>query len=105
MEHLNKKRIEALIIPADFKKAFDSINTQFIDTAIAIGMFGFGPSFRIWVKVFFSNRKTYLLLHGFLGDAINLEQGVPQGDILSRYFVNICVEILGLKVCYTSKIG
>ena len=48
MSHVNKKRIASLIILVDFKKAFDSINKKFIDSALEI--FGFGESFRIWVK-------------------------------------------------------
>ena len=86
----------------DFKKAFDSINTKFIDSALEL--FNFGESFRKWVRLFFSGRKTYLLLHGYLGDCINLEQGVPQGDVLSPYIFNICVEILLLKICFTNTL-
>ena len=81
--------------------AFDSINTKFIDTALEL--LGFGESFGKWVKVFFIDRKTYLLLQGFLGEAIQLEQGVPQGDVLSPYIFNICVEVLLLNICFTSQ--
>ena len=84
-----------------FKKAFDSIDTIFTESALEI--FGFGESFRKWVKVFFSDRKSYLLLQGFLGEAINLEQGVLQGDVLSPYIFNICVEVLLLKICFTKS--
>ena len=54
MNHVNKKQISSLIILVDFKKAFDSIDTKFIDTAL--DLFGFGKSFHRWVAVF-------LLLH------------------------------------------
>ena len=34
-------------------------------------------------------------------EKITLKQGVPQGDILSPYIFNICVEILRLKITET----
>ena len=102
MDFVNKKKMESLILLVDFKKVFDSIDTKFIDSALAT--FNFGPSFRRWVKLFFSGRQTYLLLHGYLGESIRLEQGVPQGDVLSPYIFNICVEILLLKICHTKEL-
>ena len=91
MDHVNKKKMEKLILLVDFKKAFDSINTKFIKSALKI--FIFGPSFRNLVKLYLSGRITYLLLHGYMGESIKLEQGVPQGDVLSPYIFNICVEL------------
>lgn len=102
MDNVNKKKKESLILLVDFKKAFDSINTKLIDSALKV--FNFGESFRKWVTLLFTGRKTYLLLHGFLGEAIELEQGVPQGDVLSPYILNICVEILLIKISYTDTL-
>ena len=36
MDHVNKNKMESLILLVDFKKAFDSINTSFIDSALSI---------------------------------------------------------------------
>ena len=44
MDYVNKKKMATLIILVDFRKAFESIDTTFIDTALDI--FGYGPSFR-----------------------------------------------------------
>ena len=82
--------MESLILLVNFKKAFDSINTKFIN--------------KKWVQLFFNARQTYLLLPGDLGDSIRLSQEVPQGDVLSTYIFNICVEMLLLKICYTKDL-
>ena len=43
-------------------------------------------------------------MHGFMEDKIKLEQGVPQGDILSPLIFNIVVEFLLLKIGYSKRI-
>ena len=91
-----------MIIAVDFRKAFDSLNHSFIDTCLEA--LNFGPSFRSWVKLFFNERVTYLLMNGFMEEKIELQQGVPQGDILSPLVFNIVVESLLLKVGYTSNL-
>ena len=102
IEQAGKTKRSGLLVAIDFKKAFDSINHSFIDSCLET--FGFGPSFRKWVKLFFNERVTYLLMNGFMDEKINLEQGVPQGDILSPLIFNIVVEFLLIKICYTNQI-
>ena len=77
MDEANKRKMNCLILSIDFKK---------------------------WVQIFFQNRETYLLLDGHRGEKITLEQGVPQGDVLSPYIFNIAVEFLLLKITNTNTI-
>ena len=44
------------------------------------------------------------MMDGFMGEKITLEQGVPQGDVLSPYIFNIAVEFLLMKISNTSSI-
>ena len=48
---------------------------------------------------------TLILLGGHLSKKIILEQGVPQGDVISPYICLLCVEILALKIKFTKKLG
>ena len=86
----------SLIIAVDFRKAFDSLSHSFIDTCLQ--ELNFGPSFRSWVRLFFNDRVTYLIMNGYMEEKIALQQGVPQGDILSPLIFNIVVEMLLLRI-------
>ena len=45
-----------------------------------------------------------ILLGGHLSKKIILEQGVPQGDVISPYIFLLSVEILALKIKYTKNL-
>ena len=79
IDFCNKKQKEALILLVDFQKAFDSITHNFIDSTLKF--FGFGESIRKWVRLFFNKREATILQ----SKKILLEQGVPQGDVISPY--------------------
>ena len=67
-------------------------------------MFNFGQSIRKWISLFFSIREAYILLGGELTKKILLEQGVPQGDVVSPYIFIMAVEILLIKINHTKNI-
>ena len=102
MEHVNQKKIASLILLVDFKKAFDSITHNFIQTVLK--SLNFGKDICDWVLLFFGNRCGYIMMGGHLTDQIILEQGVPQGDIISPFIFILCVEILLIKITKTKHI-
>ena len=57
-----------------------------------------------WIQLFFCNREGRILMDGHLTDKIHLEQGVPQGDIISPYIFIIAVEILLIKITKSKNI-
>merc|ERR1711873_269773 len=102
MKFANKRNLESLILLIDFKKAFDNLTHKYIDNCLK--MFNFGESIRRCIKLFFSNREAYILLGGELTKKIVLEQGVPQGDVVSPYIFILAVEILLIKINHTKLI-
>ena len=102
IKHANIKKMESLILLIDFKKAFDSLTHKYIDNCLK--MFNFGQSIRRWISLFFSNREAYILLGGELTKKILLEQGVPQGDVVSPYIFILAVEIFLIKIIHTKNI-
>ena len=100
MKKSNEKKIANLILCVDFRKAFDSISHTYIQNALK--ELNFGKDFCDWIQLFFCNREGRILMDGHLTEKIHLEQGVPQGDIISPYIFIIAVEILLIKIT-TSK--
>ena len=86
----------------DFKKAFDSINHDFIKSTLE--NLNFGNDMVQWVSLFFNNREAMILMGGHLTNKIFLKQGVPQGDIISPYIFIIVVEILLIKITKSKNI-
>ena len=102
MEHVNQKKIASIILLVDFRKAFDSISHNFIQTVLK--SLNFGNDICEWVALFFNNRCGYIMMGGFLTEQIKLLQGVPQGDIISPFIFILCVEILLIKITKTKLI-
>ena len=102
MKHVSEKRMNALILLIDFRKAFDSIDLSFIRTVMTEQ--GFGDNIIKWVTMFFDKREAFILMGGHQTDKILLEQGVPQGDVISPYIFILMVEILLIKINYSKHI-
>ena len=83
MKHTNRKKIESLILLINFRKAFNSLSHNYIDGC---------------------NREAYILLGGELTKKILLEQGVPQGDVVSQYVLILAVELLLIQIINTKLI-
>ena len=96
MDRTITKKEAGLILLIDFKKAFDSISHKFIYSTLAT--LNFGSDLITWVETFLLNRTAQILIGGHLTDEILLEQGVPQGDIISPQLFILMVEILLIKI-------
>ena len=77
-------------------EGFFLLSHKYIDECLK--RFNFGQSIRRWVSLFFCNRVAYILLRGELTKKILLEQGVPQGDVVSPYIFILAVELLLIKI-------
>ena len=102
IRHTITTKKSGLILLIDFKKAFDSISHTFIHNTLKT--LGFGPDIISWISTFLKDRDAQILLGGHLTDSIKLEQGVPQGDVISPYLFIIMVEILLIKITSTKNI-
>jgi hypothetical protein len=64
----------------------------------AISLLGFGPDIIQWITL------AKILMGGHMSDEIHLNQGVPQGYVISPYIFILMVELLLLKINYTKHL-
>lgn len=102
---------KAVVIFLDMEKAFELANAKAILTALARK--GVGGKLLQWTKDFLTGRRARVRFQGRLSQAMQFDNGTPQGSILSPYLFNILMEELvtlplarGAKLlCYADDIA
>ena len=102
MDFTKAKDYKGIITAIDFEKAFDSVNWNFLSKSLE--SFGFGESFRAWIKTFYSNISSSVTNNGFSTPSFNLKRGVRQGDPLSPSLFIIVLELLAISVRNNNQI-
>ncbi len=95
------KNLDKVLISLDAKKAFDSVDHQYIVETLTA--YGFGNSFINIFKILYKDLTARILINGFQSESINIERGVKQGDALSCAIFIICIDPL-LRNLNKSKI-
>ena len=88
--------IPGMAIFIDFKKAFDSVDWNFL--AKVLEAFNFGPQIRKWIKTFYTDISSCVINNGYASEFFNLQRGVRQGCPLSVIPFVLCAEILAQAI-------
>ena len=88
--------IEGIALFIDFEKAFDSLEWEYLFKALDI--FQFGPDFKTWVKILYTNISSCIINNGFACEPFTLKRGVRQGCPLSGLLFILAEELLSCSV-------
>ncbi len=96
IEHADQHHKTGVLLFLDFKKAFDSVEHNFIYETL--DAFNLGPEFIRWMKTLYSQTQTCIKNNGYLSSTFDITRGIKQGCPISALLFNLVVEILAIKI-------
>ena len=96
MSYAEQENLDSLIFAADFEKAFDSVDHNFIFASLE--KYGFGPDFIKWIKTLLANNESCVVNNGSSTSFFKIQRGTKQGDPLSLYLFILILEILFIQI-------
>ena len=85
-----------ILLMLDFKKAFDTIEWEFMFKALH--SFNFGPSFIRWIETIYNSPVACIKNSGYFSESFKISRGIRQGCHVSALIFILCVEALAIKV-------
>ena len=85
-----------VLLMLDFKKAFDSVEKNFLIKSLEY--FNFGPSLIKWVETIYYKPIACIKNNGHISETFDISRGIRQGCPVSALLFIICVEMLAKKV-------
>ena len=91
-----------MLFSLDFKKAFDSLEWNFIFKTLEA--FNFGDSFINWIKTIYNSPEACIKNNGYLSETFEITRGVRQGCPVSSLLFILSAEILATKIRKSSSL-
>ena len=96
IDRYDQAQKKGLIFMADFSKAFDSLEWDFM--LKTLDFFNFGPSFKQWVKTIYNSPVCKIKNNGHLSEQVTMTRGIRQGCPASSLIFVLAIEMLSLQI-------
>jgi hypothetical protein len=90
--YCEKNKVDGLLVSLDAKKAFDSVNHDYIRTVLRA--YGIGEKFIHFFDVLYNDLSVKIIVNGYFSRSVRIERGVKQGDALSCSLFILCIDPL-----------
>ena len=87
-----QERIEGYIVTLDAKKAFDSVDHDYMESCLKA--YGFPSAYVDMIKILYNDLTASVMVNGFTTDIFKVLRSVKQGDALSCALFVICIDPL-----------
>ena len=101
-DYVDQKNLGAAFVSLDQQKAFDRVHWGYLRQVLE--NFGFGPNFRRWVEILYTDINSAVLCNGNISQTFSLTRGVRQGCPLSPLLYILSLEPLGCAIRSDPKI-
>ena len=102
LRYVDDNDIPGIMLCVDFRKAFDSIERDFI--LYALKTFNFGKSFIQWVSTIFQNTTNCIINNCHISRFFKVERGVRQGCPIASLLFVVSSELLSCKIRQSNRI-
>ena len=104
LELANEYNLPVALLSLDQEKAFDRVDWPFLFATLA--KIGFGDSFIRWVRLFYTDVGSSVLVNGYTSRPFKPSRGVRQGCPLSLLLYVLSMEVLTANVrCHPDITG
>ena len=94
IDYFDHAQKEGLLFSADFQKAFDSLDWNFMFKTL--DFFNFGPSFKWWIRTLYTLPVAKVKNNGHLSEEFSIQRGIRQGCPVTALLFILSIEIFGL---------
>jgi hypothetical protein len=92
IEYVEREDLPVALLSLDQEKAFNRVDWGFLLRIFE--HFNFGPSFCSWIKLFYTDVESAVVINGWTSTFFKPSRGVRQGCPLSPLLYVLCIEIL-----------
>ena len=99
LHYVKQKQLMGMFHLLDFKKAFDSLEWDYVE--FVLKAYNFGKDFRKWFSVLYKNSNSCVIYNGFFTEFFKIERSCQP---VSPYLIILAVEPLAAAIRNSNKI-